>query len=280
MIGMPELPEVETVRSVIEPQVRGRIVEEVKVLNERVVAYPDPETFRTRLTGRAIAGMDRRGKLLSFLLDGGDRLFLHLRMTGRLLAAPPSWPGEKHTHLILRLSDGNELRYIDPRRFGRFWYIARGEPTAITGFDALGPEPTDERLTAEYLKDRLAQCRRPIKEMLHDQTVIAGIGNIYSDEILFEARICPLRPCETLTEAEWRALAQTIPRLIRFEIEASRITPEEYLAGQGREYRNTPYLKVYGHAGEKCPRCGAALVRATVCGRTATWCPACQKAPD
>ena len=112
---------------------------------------------------------------------------------------------EKHTHLVLRLSDGAELRYLDTRRFGRFWLFAPGEPDEVSGRCKLGPEPDDAVLTVAYLKAQAGRKRKPIKELLHDQSVVAGIGNIYSDEILFDARVNPLKPCCTLDDEEWGA---------------------------------------------------------------------------
>ena len=274
---MPELPEVETVRRVIEPQITGKRVLSVVIRNTQVIAYPSETEFSALLQGRTIAGMDRRGKLLSILFENGDRLFLHLRMTGQLLVTPADYPEEKHTHLIVNLSDDCQLSYIDVRRFGRFWYIRRDEAADMTGLNKLGIEPTDAGLTVDYLKERLGEKKKPIKEMLHNQTIIAGIGNIYSDEILFAARIHPGKRCCDLTDAEWSVLAEAIPKTILFYIEKNAIAPEDYLNGKGKDYRNTPYLQAYGHAGEPCPVCGAHFEKFTVGGRSSTFCSCCQR---
>ena len=273
---MPELPEVETVRRVTEPQAAGRTVLSVTVRSPQVIAYPDEKAFAASLCGRTFVRMDRRGKYLSFVFDNGDRLFLHLRMTGQLLVTPRDDPEEKHTHLILGLSDGRQIRYIDVRRFGRFWYLKSGESAAVTGIESLGPEPTDEVLTADYLKSRLGRSQRTVKEALHDQTVLAGIGNIYSAEILFAARIFPGKKCRSLTDEEWATLAEKIPETIAYFTEKNAVTPEEYLSGRGMEYHNTPYLRVYGRGGKPCPVCGAALKKIAVGGRSTVFCPVCQ----
>ncbi|MBQ3378683.1 MAG: bifunctional DNA-formamidopyrimidine glycosylase/DNA-(apurinic or apyrimidinic site) lyase [Clostridia bacterium] len=273
---MPELPEVETVKRIIEPQIKGQRVLAVDLRNPQVIAHPESETFTALLTERTIAGMSRRGKFLSVDMDNGDRLFLHLRMTGQLLVTPPDYPEEKHTHLIINLLDGKQIRYIDVRRFGRLWYIKNGEDVSVTGIDKLGLEPDDERLTADFLKAKLNKKKKPIKDMLHDQTIIAGIGNIYSDEILFASRIYPKKKCYDLTDAEWEILAETIPKTVVYYTEKNAITPEEYLNGKGKEYRNTPFLKAYGHAGESCPQCGTLFAKITVGGRSSTYCPLCQ----
>ena len=275
---MPELPEVETVRRITEQQVKGQTVLSVRIFNEKVIAYPDRDTFASSLCGKTITAVGRRGKYLLFPLDNGDRLFLHLRMTGQLLVTPKDHPMEKHTHFAAELSGGKQLRYVDVRRFGRFWYLKKDEPDGITGADKLGPEPDDPKLTASYLKEKLKNKKNPVKEMLHDQTVIAGIGNIYSDEILFASRIYPNKRCCDLTDEEWKRLAETIPVTIAYYTIKNAVTPEEYLMGQGKDYKNTPYLKVYGRAGMPCPVCGTALSGMRISGRSSVYCTKCQ--PD
>ena len=274
---MPELPEVETVRRIVLPQVRGRQIQSVEVLHPQVISYPGTETFVSRLSKQTIVDMQRRGKFLSFCLENRDRLFLHLRMTGQLLVMPAGFPEVKHTHLVMQLSGETQIRYIDVRRFGRFWLLRKDEPESIVGTDKLGPEPLDEQLTAEKLRVILGSRKKPIKEMLLDQNVIAGIGNIYSDEILFAARIHPMERCADLDESAWDRFAASVHAVIAWAIEANQMSPEEYLAGRGKEYRNTTGLKVYGHAGEPCPRCGAILQKTTIAGRSSVFCPACQR---
>ena len=161
---------------------------------------------------------------------------------------------EKHTHLVMQLSGGNQIRYIDVRCFGLFWYIRDGESEAVTGVDKLGVEPTDEALSADYLKEKLGNRKKPIKEMLHDQSIIAGIGNIYSDEILYASGLHPEIKCADLSDDEWTRLAAQIPVVIQWGIELNKMTPEEYLEGKGKDYRNTPFLKAYGHVGQPCGR--------------------------
>lgn len=275
---MPELPEVETVRRVLEPQLVGRTIVRLALNRPDIVAHPAPEAFARAVTGARIAGMSRRGKFLSIDLEGGDAVVVHLRMTGCLFAVDAEQPLEKHTHLVFLLDDGQELRFVDTRRFGRFWLVAAGEPDEFTGRDKLGPEPFDKELSLSHLHTNLGKRRRPIKECLLDQSVVAGIGNIYADEILFAARIHPLRPANTLTAREWGRLARTIPERLAYFIEKNRISPEDYRQSRGRDYRNTPFLSVYGHAGEPCPACGRILIQTTVGGRSSVFCPHCQKA--
>ncbi|MDO4573337.1 MAG: DNA-formamidopyrimidine glycosylase, partial [Clostridia bacterium] len=221
--------------------------------------------------------MTRRGKILIITLEGGERIILHLRMTGCLLLAPADLPEEKHTHLVFRLNDRKELRFSDTRRFGRLWLLKADEPDIYTGMEKLGMEPFDPDFSAEYLSDNFGKRKKAIKECLMEQGVIAGIGNIYSDEILFAAKIHPARPANSLKHAEWEQLAVAIPECLSYFIEKNKTTPEEYLETGGRDYRSTPFLQVYGKEGEPCPSCGGALCRMTVGGRSSAFCPRCQK---
>lgn len=274
---MPELPEVETIRRIIEPQTRGQKILSVELPTPQIIAHPAPEAFSELLTGKTISGMGRRGKFLWLELEGRDRAVFHLRMTGLPLVTPTDYPLAKHTHLILNLLNGNQFRYEDQRRFGRFWYIRADEQDTFTGLNKLGIEPDDPALTADYLKSKLAKRKKPIKEMLHDQSIVAGIGNIYSDEILFAAHVYPEKLCTLLTDEEWDCLAKTIPEIIAWGIDLEDLTPAEYLAGGGKEYRNAEYLRAYGREGTPCARCGTIMERIKVGGRSSCYCPACQK---
>jgi formamidopyrimidine-DNA glycosylase len=274
---MPELPEVETVRRLLEPCLRGRLIEKVTVLRQ-VIAHPGAEEFIRRVTGRRFDIMKRRGKFLGFLLDDGQKMVLHLRMTGCLLIEPAGVPAEKHTHVVFSLDDGRELRFSDMRRFGRFWLFAPGEADS-SGAEKLGPEPSDPALTGDYLRAKCGKSSRAVKECLLDQSVVAGIGNIYSDEILFAARLMPSCPASRLTRRSWQQLARLIGERISYFTEKNKISLEDYLRSKGGDYRNTPYLQVYGHAGQPCPVCGTQLRRTVIGGRSSVYCPHCQKLP-
>lgn len=273
---MPELPEVETIKRVIGPQIQGLTIERVQVRRPEVVAHPDADAFCQGLAGQTVSGVERRGKFLRFRLANGSCAILHLRMTGCLLLAPAEMPEEKHTHLVLELGGGRELRFSDTRRFGRFWLLQDGESDTYTGIAKLGKEPFDADFSADYLRTRLGKRKKAVKECLMDQAVVAGIGNIYADEILFAARIAPVRAASSLTGGEWVRLAAAIPERLAYFIEKNAITPEEYLKTKGQDYRNTPFLQVYGHEGEPCPICGTPLRRVVLGGRSSTYCPACQ----
>lgn len=291
---MPELPEVETIKRVIEPQIKGLIIEKVTVRRPEVVAYPDASTFCKVLTRQVISHMERRGKFLMIVLQSGDRIILHLRMTGGLLLTPADDPEEKHTHIVLGLKspakqtnlakqdtvEANgllELRFSDMRRFGRFWLIRKDETDAYSGIHKLGIEPLTESVSAEYLHTHFGKRKKTIKECLLDQGIVAGIGNIYSDEILFTAGIHPARPAASLSEKEWNTLAAVIPERISYFIETNQISAEDYLQTKGQDYRNTPFLQVYGHAGKPCLKCAQTLCRMVIGGRSSVYCPVCQK---
>lgn len=272
---MPELPEVESVRRALSARIAGRRVEEVRLLRAEVIAHPAAAEFSCRLRGLRLGEMGRRGKFLHVPLSGGWRLTAHLRMTGRLLLAQAGEPLEAHTHVALCLEGGEELRLVDQRRFGRLWLFAADEPDS-SGVSRLGLEPDDPLLCGAYLRRRLGRSRRAIKACLLDQGVVAGIGNIYSDEILFAAGIRPDRPASALTPAQWDLLAAEIARTMRFFTDLNEVPFEVYRRSAGLEYRNTPYLRVYARAGEPCVRCGTPLARSVVGGRASVWCPRCQ----
>ena len=166
---------------------------------------------------------------------------------------------------------------MDMRRFGRWWYLKKDEKDDFTGIETLGPEPFDEKLTAGYLCEKAGSSRKTIKDWLLCQQLVAGIGNIYSDEILFAAGIYPGREARSLTAEEWDRLAEQIPRTMQFFVEKNEISAEDYLIGEGSDYRNTPYLQVYGHKGAHCPKCGGILAGSRIAGRSSVYCTHCQK---
>lgn len=274
---MPELPEIETIKSIIEPQIRGLTIENVLVNRPEVIAYPTADEFCEDVTGQAIGSMARRGKFLIIHLGNKNKIILHLRMTGCLLVTPADYQLEKHTHIVMQLSNGMELRFSDTRRFGRFWLIRNDEKDTYSGIEKLGLEPLSAECNAEYLQSRLKKRKKAIKECLLDQSVIAGIGNIYSDEILYRARINPSAPANGLSISEWERLAFEITDCLRYFIDKNSISQEDYLTTKGQDYRNTSFLQVYGHADEPCPNCGNTLCRAVIGGRSSVYCPACQK---
>lgn len=274
---MPEMPEVETIKRIVEPQIVGLSIDSVITNHSQVIAYPDMYRFEQKMSGQTVNRMSRRGKYLTIHFNSGDSLVLHLRMTGQLLVTPSDYPMENHTHLIFSLSNGSQIRYIDVRRLGRFWLFDKNEIDDKSGQEKLGIEPLDDKLTASYLVVRLGERKRPIKEILNEQSVIAGIGNIYSDEILYAAGIYPGKKCSDLSDKEWERLVLKIKEILNNSIETNRMSPQEYLEGKGKEYRNMSDLRVYGQKGERCKNCGSIIEKIVIGSRSSCYCPHCQK---
>lgn len=274
---MPELPEIETVRRVVGPQIIGSRIVSVSVNREKIIGHPDKDGFVSKLIGRTFEYADRKGKGLILILDDCSRLIIRFGMTGQLIVVPEGFPEEKHTHVDIGLDDGRHLWYIDSRMFGKLWHIDANEADIYSGLCKLGIEPFDGCLCWKYLKEKFGNKTVTIKEALLDQSIIAGIGNIWSDEILYRARICPETACNKISDAKWKRLAPIIPEVMNFGTEKNEITPEEYLEGKGRKYYDIDYLEVYGREGESCLRCGTVLKRSVIGGRSSCWCPKCQR---
>lgn len=275
---MPELPEIETMRRAICPGIVGQTISSVNVRHPKILANLDSEDFERRLLNRTFMDLTRRGKALIAMMDDGQRMIMRMGMTGCLVVAPGDHPEDRHTHIVITMDGGNELRFSDMRRFGRFWLFLEDESDTTSGISDLGLEPDDPGLTTEYLEGRLGTCHRAIKTCLLDQSVVAGIGNIYSDEILFDCGINPECPACRLDRDDWMRLATEIPSCIGFFVEKNEVSAEEWLESMGHEYRNTPFIRIYGHSGEPCPSCGETLVRKVIGGRSSVHCPRCQRA--
>lgn len=273
---MPELPEVEGLRRALEARVKGLTIVSVAVRAPEIIGHPTAETFCLGCAGQSIAAVERRGKFLKLMLSGGQ-LVIHLRMTGWLWVKPADAPLEKHAHAILCLSDGWELRYSDARRFGRLCLVPNGERDVYSGVDRLGLEPFDEDFDAEYLKRRMGTSGRAIKTCLLDQRIVAGVGNIYSDEILFSARLHPARPANGLNGEEWARLARAIPEVLADFVGKRDAARAEYLQDGGQNVHDVPALRAYGRAGLPCARCGTAIQRMVLSGRSSAFCPHCQR---
>jgi len=274
---MPELVEVQTVIDVIGPQIVGRKINEISVYQSAVIANRTEEEFKNEIEAKVIAAIERRGKYILLTLGSGKVMMLHFRMTGGCMVTSKECPLAPHTHVVWALDDGMQLRFIDPRRFGRIWLFEDFDSIDVDGFVHLGPEPFDPLLTEKYLKARLSQSGRKIKECLMDQSIVAGIGNIYSDEILYKAGIHPARKADALDDGEVKRLSEQIPLVMRYFLDKNAITPEEYLRSGGKEYRNTPYLRVYGRGGCACLACGGKLEKMRIGGRSSVYCPVCQR---
>jgi formamidopyrimidine-DNA glycosylase len=274
---MPELPEVETiVRDLRAHGLEKSVIRAVDIRWPRTVAGASPARFAQALAGRAITRVTRRAKYIVATLDSGARLLLHLRMTGKLLFAATSEKPGKHDRVIITLDDGRRLVFNDARKFGRIRLCAAGEDPLAD----LGPEPLEDAFSAAVLRERLAGRSRMLKPLLLDQTCVAGLGNIYVDESLWQARLHPERRADTLTAAEIRRLHAAIRVVLQRGVDNCGTTlgdgEANFYSVAGRRGRNADALKVFRRDGQPCPRCGAVLVRSVVGQRGTHFCPACQ----
>lgn len=273
---MPELPEVETVRRFLEERACGVHIERLCVLFPGCIAGLAPDEFARRLRGRRIGGWRRLGKYLIAELDDGSRFSLHLRMTGRLRCVPDERSAQgPHTRLIITFKEGGALQFDDPRKFGRLrWYH---DEEALSSSLRLGPDPLSASFGPEALQAAAAGRKRPVKSLLLDQSLVAGVGNIYADEALFAAGIRPERASQSLSPAEVRALWQSLRRVLQEGIEHGGTSFRDYVGGDGRPGRFQERLKVYGRKGMPCTVCQQTLAAVRIGGRTSVFCPACQR---
>lgn len=275
---MPELPEVETVvRDLRAHGLEKAVISSVDVRWPRTIAAGSPARVTGQLRGRRIDRISRRGKYIILSLDDGNHLQIHLRMTGKFRFARQGETPGKHDHVVINLVDGRSLYFNDTRKFGRFRLVAAAEE----GLDALGPEPLGDAFTLESFRDRLKGKTRMIKPLLLDQTVVAGLGNIYVDESLWRARIHPERCAGTLTGAEIRRLHQAIREVLHRAVENCGTTlgagEANFYSVAGRRGRNADELDVFRRTGLPCPRCDHKIVRTVVGQRGTHLCPKCQK---
>jgi formamidopyrimidine-DNA glycosylase len=247
----------------------------VEVLWPGAVEGISPEEFAARLAGRGVVGVDRRAKYLLVELDDGQVLTIHRRMSGNLILARPG-EHDPYERVALSLDDGRRLLFSDPRKFGRLGLATRAEPPAKLA--ALGPEPLAPDFTPQALAERLAGRRRALKALLLDQSVIAGLGNIYADEAVWRARLHPLRTGASLTPDEVAALHEAIQATLRLGIEHGGTTFGRHRDAFNEAGRNMEHLDVYRRTGQPCRRCGTPIARIEVAQRGTHYCPQCQKA--
>jgi formamidopyrimidine-DNA glycosylase len=271
---MPELPEVQTIVRDLAPLVTGRRITQVQVLDPLLVRFPDREEFARRLTGTKITEISRRGKYIVISTDEELTWLIHLRMTGRL--TPNLDAGERHLRASFTLEDGQIIYYCDLRRFGDMWAWYPGEDARLGGYALLGPEPLHQDFCPTWFGQVLKQRKAPIKGLLLDQKVVAGLGNIYVDEALFLAGIDPRRTGSSLTEEEQARLCQAVRGVLGNAIEARGTTFRDYRTGLGDSGGFQFSLNVYGRGGQDCRACGGELSRERIAGRTTVWCSRCQ----
>ncbi len=270
---MPELPEVETIRAQLAPHLEGRTLARVEILDPRLTRPYDLFEVAEELEGDRVAAVERRGKYLVFRLESGLALLVHLRMTGSFGFSPTS-----HERAVLELDDGSRLAYRDVRRFGT-WLVLEDRELKPYLAAKNGLEPLGHRFTVAWLASRLAKRRAPLKAVLLDQRVVAGLGNIYADEALWRARVNPLRAANDLAPEEVARVHRAIRAALRAGIERQGSTLRDYSTPDGTEGSMQDEFRVYGRAGEPCPRCRATISKTRVGGRGTWYCPRCQPLP-
>lgn len=281
---MPELPEVETIKNDLAHRIIGKKITEVifphdpriRILRRCCISL---KTFAQEIQGSEIRTVRRRAKYLIFDLDPPRTLAMHLGMSGQVLLRPSTAQLERYVRAIFCLNDGKEIRFADPRKFGEILLYSPSQPRMPVNLEALGPEPLDRAFTVNYLAHILKNSRRAIKTVLMDQQAIAGLGNIYSDEILFAACIHPARPASTLTSDEVKNLHRSIRAILRKAVKYRGTTAKDqrYRDSFGRTGSFQDLLQVYQHRGKPCVRCGTSIESRRIGGRTASFCPICQK---
>lgn len=276
---MPELPEVETVVKGLRPLIKDRKVTAVEIREKNMIAYPENniEAFKKSLIGSKIEAINRRGKYIIIELDSGKNMIIHLRMTGKLLVKEVEEFRDKHTHVIFSLNDGQEIRFNNIRKFGRVYLIDKDHPEQAGGLADLGPEPLSEDLTLTDFKKLFENRRALMKSLLLNQHFVAGIGNIYADEILFLSGVRPDRTADTLTEAEKEKIYHNMRHILARGIIYGGTSFSDYVNAFGEKGSFQEELKVHQREGKECYSCGTKINKIKVSGRSTYFCPQCQK---
>ena len=267
---MPELPEVETIKNELLPHILGHTIQSIDIYWDKMVKQPSLKEFRSQVIGQKITALSRRGKYLFFHLSGGAVLVMHMKMTGSLLVNPSD---DRFTRAIFHLDKGVDVHFWDPRKFGKMWL--EKDTSAVVG--KLGPEPLDADFTPYVLAGILKGRSAPVKPVLLDQSIIAGIGNMYADEALFLAKIHPLKPAAKLTKAEIQRLYEAIQSVLRKALEKKGASVRNYIRPDGQPGTAHDEFNVAHGVGKTCPDCGAAIERLVVRGRGTYICPKCQR---
>jgi formamidopyrimidine-DNA glycosylase len=273
---MPELPEVETVRKTLKNLILHKQIENITVNWAKIIKNPQEiEQFIDALKGETIEDIGRRGKFL-IIYTNKYALVSHLRMEGKYGLFIEDEPIDKHTHVIFHFTDHTQLRYKDVRKFGTMHLFKKGEEFCRPPLSDLGPEPFSEEFTVEYLTKKLAKTQRKVKTALLDQKLFVGLGNIYVDEALFQARIHPERIASTLNEQEISLLHKEIVMTLSKAVEKGGSTIRSYVNSEGEMGMFQFELYAYGRQGEECKKCGTPLEKTVVGGRGTHYCPSCQ----
>jgi len=272
---MPELPEVETIKRELEKKIVGERIKEVIINLPKPIKRPAPAELKKRLTNKKIKGVKRRGKYIILEIEGENFLFIHLKLTGQLIVEKENGPIEKHAHIIFRFASGKDLRFIDLRRFGTMNLVDRMEK--FSTYNELGFDPLDSSFNLEKFKEILDKRPTKIKQLLMNQSLIAGIGNIYAAEALFRAGISPLRPAKRLKDSEIKKLLEALKGILKEAIRYKGSSVDNYVTTDGEEGDYEDKLLIYGRDKKNCPKCGSRLESIKLGGRGTNYCPKCQR---
>ncbi|MBN2412058.1 bifunctional DNA-formamidopyrimidine glycosylase/DNA-(apurinic or apyrimidinic site) lyase [candidate division KSB1 bacterium] len=273
---MPELPEVETIRRGIEPIIRGRRINAVHILQPDLRWKVDTKAVQKWVTGQIITAVSRRSKCLVWKLSNDASLVIHLGMSGRIGLFSPDEEVEKHTHLIFDLQGNIQLRYRDPRRFGYVDVVPPGSLSNYKRFSLLGPEPLSDEFNGSYLQQKLSKSKRAVKTALLDMGVAAGVGNIYASEALFLAGIDPRRLASDLRQNEFDGLAEAVKQVLSHAIKKGGTTLNDFRNATGEPGFFQTELAVYDRKEQPCLKCGTAIEKVVIGGRSTYFCPVCQ----
>ena len=274
---MPELPEVETIAADLRPHLVGRTILRCELMFPSIVRHPEPELFVDHVAGERITSLGRRGKYILIRLGNDLMLVVHLGMTGQLRLVDPATPIEKHTHAVFDLDDGKQLRYRDPRRFGRLLLGTEQALLLSKKMPRLGPEPIDPAFEPDELYRALRRRKTSLKAVLLDQATIAGVGNIYADESLHLARLRPDRIAGTISRKSAGRLHESLRESLLTAIANRGSSVDTYRDAWGEVGGQQERLLVYGRAGEPCFTCGRPLSMIRIAGRSTVFCRRCQR---
>lgn len=275
---MPELPEIETLRKDMLKKVKGKKIEKVEVENAKTIKIPSSPEFQKRLAGKTLNDIGRRGKFLIVYLDSTELLIFHLKLTGRLLffsEKPERNPD--YTRISFTFTDGSILFFADMRKFADVFLVSRNELDKVGAIKDMGPEPLSSDFSCESFKRVLRGKRGKIKPALMDQAVLAGVGNIYSQEALYRAGIHPERKVHKLSVKDMENLYEGLVEVLEEALKYRGSSVDAYVDLDGKKGNFIPRLKVYGREGEKCFRCGNTIKKKKVGGRGTYFCIYCQK---
>lgn len=270
---MPELPEVQTILDTLEKNIKGETIQEIELRYPKLLEKNSPYAIED-IRGEKVIGFRRYGKYLCLELTGGYYFIIHLRMEGKFHLYDEFHEPNKHTHMLIK-TENHHIHYLDTRKFSRM-HITKDFDAFIKGKN-LGIDPILTDVSVEKIPTKIRKSKRAIKNILLDQSIITGIGNIYADEILFACKIHPETPSDEITDSQWKDIITQTKETLQFAIKAGGTTIRSYTSNLNVNGRFQVKLQVYGKFGEPCPVCNTTLEKVTIGGRTSTFCPTCQK---